>query len=104
MWLGFDPNTDDPYPINAFMVDSAQEAASALGLDSASGGGIAQGQAAETIEGAMDAISGLDDGWYFVTVDLGIRLGSDLLSLSRWVQAKTHMLALDVVDRGCPYT
>ena len=100
VWLGFDPNTDDPYPINAFMVDSAQEAASALGLDSASGGGIAQGQAAETIEGAMDAISGLDDGWYFVTVDLGIRLGSDLLSLSRWVQAKTHMLALDVVDEG----
>ncbi len=98
--LGFDPNTDDPYPINAFMVDSAQEAASALGLDSASGGGIAQGQAAETIEGAMDAISGLDDGWYFVTVDSGIRLGSDLLALSRWVQAKTHMLALDVVDEG----
>ena len=98
--FGFDPNTDDPYPINAFMVDSAQEAASALGLDSASGGGIAQGQAAETIEGAMDAISGLDAGWYFVTVDSGIRLGSDLLSLSRWVQAKTHMLALDVVDEG----
>ena len=98
--LGFDLNTDDPYPINAFMVDSAQEAASALGLDSASGGGIAQGQAAETIEGAMDAISGLDDGWYFVTVDSGIRLGSDLLSLSRWVQAKAHMLALDVVDEG----
>ena len=86
--LGFDPNTDDPYPINAFMVDSAQEAASALGLDSASGGGIAQGQAAETIEGAMDVISGLDDSWYFVTVDSGIRLGSDLLALSRWVQAK----------------
>ena len=98
--LGFDPNTDDPYPINAFMVDSAQEAASALGLDSASGGGIAQGQAAETIEGAMDVISGLDDSWYFVTVDSGIRLGSDLLALSRWVQAKTHMLALDVVDEG----
>ena len=98
--LGFDPNTDDPYPITAFMVDSAQEAASALGLDSASGGSIAQGQASETIEGAMDVISGLDDGWYFVTVDSGIRLGSDLLSLSRWVQAKTHMLALDVVDEG----
>ena len=98
--FGFDPNTDDPYPINAFMVDVAQGAASALGLDSASGGGIAQGQAAETIEGAMDAISGLDDGWYFVTVDSGIRLGSDLLALSRWVQAKVHMLALDVVDEG----
>ena len=98
--LGFDPNTDDPYPITGFMVDSAQEAASALGLDSASGGGIAQGQADETIEGAMDVISGLDDSWYFVTVDSGIRLGSDLLALSRWVQSKTHMLALDVVDEG----
>ena len=98
--LGFDSNTDDPYPITAFMVDSAQEAASALGLDSASGGSIAQGQASETIEGAMDVISGLDDSWYFVTVDSGIRLGADLLALSRWVQAKTHMLALDVVDEG----
>ena len=100
MRLGFDPNTDDPYPITAFMVDSAQEAASALGLDSALGGSIAQGQASETIEGAMDAISGLDDSWYFVTLDSGIRLGADLLSLSRWVQAKVHMLALDVVDEG----
>ena len=46
----------------------------------------------------MDVISGLDDSWYFVTVDSGIRLGADLLALSRWVQAKTHILALDVVD------
>ena len=98
--LGFDPNTDDPYPLTGFMADSAQEAASALGLDSALGGSIAQGQAAETIEGAMDAISGLDDGWYFVTVDSSITTGADLLSLSRWVQAKIHMLALDVVDEG----
>ena len=98
--LGFDPNTDDPYPINGFMADVAQEPASALGLDSTSGGGIVQGQASEPIEDAMDAISGLDDGWYFVTVDSSITTGADLLSLSRWVQAKTHMLALDVVDEG----
>ncbi len=98
--LGFDPNTDDPYPINAFMVDDAQEPASALGLDSTSGGGIVQGQASEPIEDAMDAISGLDDGWYFVTVDSSITTGADLLSLSRWVQTKAHMLALDVVDEG----
>ena len=98
--LGFDLTSGDPYAINGFMADDAQEPASALGLDSTSGGGIAQGQAAETIEDAMDAISGLDDGWYFVTLDSGIRLGSDLLALSRWVQAKTHMLALDVVDEG----
>ena len=98
--LGFDSTSGDPYPITGFMADDAQEPASALGLDSISGGGIVQGQASEPIEDAMDAISGLDDGWYFVTVDSGIRLGSDLLSLSRWVQAKTHMLALDVVDEG----
>ena len=82
------------------MVDVAQGAASALGLDNASGGSIDPGHASETIGEAMDAISGLDDGWYFVTVDSGIRLGADLLSLSRWVQAKVHMLALDVVDEG----
>ena len=98
--LGFDSTSGDPYAINAFMVDSAQEAASALGLDGASGDGIVQGQASEPIEDAMDAISGLDDGWYFVTVDSSITTGADLLSLSRWVQAKTHMLALDVVDEG----
>ena len=98
--LGFDSTSGDPYAINGFMADDAQEPASALGLDSISGGGIVQGQASEPIEDAMDAISGLDDGWYFVTVDSSITTGADLLSLSRWVQAKAHMLALDVVDEG----
>ena len=98
--LGFDSTSGDPYPITGFMVDVAQEPASALGLDSTSGGGIVQGQASEPIEDAMDAISGLDDGWYFVTVDSSITTGADLLSLSRWVQTKAHMLALDVVDEG----
>ena len=98
--LGFDSTSGDPYAINGFMADDAQEPASALGLDSISGGGIVQGQASEPIEDAMDAISGLDDGWYFVTVDSSITTGADLLSLSRWVQTKDHMLALDVVDEG----
>ena len=97
--LGFRTN-GDPYPINGFMADDAQQPASALGLASTSGGGIVQGQASEPIEDAMDAISGLDDGWYFVTVDSSITTGADLLSLSRWVQTKAHMLALDVVDEG----
>ena len=97
--LGFRTN-GDPYPINGFKVDVAQGAASALGLDNASGGSIDPGHASETIEDAMDSISGLDDGWYFVTVDSSITTGADLLSLSRWVQAKVHMLALDVVDEG----
>ena len=98
--LGFDSTSGDPYAINGFMADDAQEPASALGLDSALGGGIVQGHALEPIEDAMDAISGLDDSWYFVTVDSSITTGADLLSLSRWVQAKVHMLALDVVDEG----
>ena len=98
--LGFDSTIGDPYAITGFMADDAQEPASALGLDSTSGGDIVQGQASEPIEDAMDAISGLDDGWYFVTVDTSITTGADLLSLSRWVQAKAHMLALDVVDEG----
>ena len=98
--LGFDSTSGDPYAIDGFMADDAQEPASALGLDNTSGGGIVQGQASEPIEEAMDVISGLDDGWYFVTVDSSITTGADLLSLSRWVQAKTHMLALDVVDEG----
>ena len=98
--LGFDSTSGDPYDINGFMADDAQEPASALGLDSTSGGGIVQGQASEPIEDAMDAISGLDDGWYFVTVDSSITTGADLLSLARWVQTKAHMLALDVVDEG----
>ena len=98
--LGFDSASGDPYAINGFMSDDAQEPASALGLDSTSGGGIVQGQASEPIEDAMDAISGLDYGWYFVTVDSSITTGADLLSLARWVQAKAHMLALDVVDEG----
>ncbi len=97
--LGFRTN-GDPYPINGFKVDVAQGAASALGLDNASGGSIDPGHASETIGEAMDVISGLDDGWYFVTVDSSITTGADLLSLSRWVQAKVHMLALDVVDEG----
>ena len=98
--LGFDSTIGDPYAINGFMADDTQQPASALGLDSISGGDIVQGQASEPIEDAMDAISGLDDGWYFVTVDSSITTGADLLSLSRWVQAKAHMLALDVVDEG----
>ena len=98
--LGFDSTSGDPYAINGFMADDAQESASALGLDSTSGGGIVQGQASEPIEDAMDAIGGLDDGWYFVTVDSSITTGADLFSLSRWVQTKAHMLALDVVDEG----
>ena len=98
--LGFDSTSGDPYAINGFMADDAQEPAFALGLDSTSGGGIVQGQASEPIEDAMNAISGLDDGWYFVTVDSSITTGADLVSLSRWVQTKAHMLALDVVDEG----
>ncbi len=98
--LGFDSTSGDPYAINGFMADDAQEPASALGLDNASGGSIDPGHASETIEDAMDSISGLDDGWYFVTVDSSITTGADLLSLSRWVQTKAHMLALDVVDEG----
>ncbi len=98
--LGFDSTSGDPYPISDFMVDVAQGTASALGLDSESGGSIDPGHASEPIEEGMDAISGLDDGWYFVTVDSSITTGADLLSLSRWVQAKAHMLALDVVDEG----
>ena len=97
--LGFRMN-GSPYPIVGFVLDVSQGAASALGLDSTSGGSIVQGHASEPIEDAMDSISGLDDGWYFVTVDSSITTGSDLLALSRWVQAKTHMLALDVVDEG----
>ena len=98
--LGFDSTSGDPYAINGFMAGDAQEPASALGLDSTSGGGIVQGHASEPIEDAMDAISGLDDGWYFVTVDSSITTDADLLSLSRWVQTKAHMLGLDVVDEG----
>ena len=98
--LGFDSTIGDPYAITGFMADDAQEPASALGLDNASGGSIDPGHASETIGEAMDVISGLDDGWYFVTVDSSITTGADLLSLSRWVQAKAHMLALDVVDEG----
>ncbi len=97
--LGFRTN-GDPYTINGFKVDVAQGAASALGLDNASGSSIDPGHASETIGEAMDVISGLDDGWYFVTVDSSITTSADLLSLSRWVQAKVHMLALDVVDEG----
>ncbi len=96
--VGFDPSDDEPYPITGYMADVAQSAASALSLDSDSGGIITQGHVSEAIEEAMDAISGLDDSWYFVAVDSQITTGADLLSLSRWVQAKPHMLALDVVD------
>ena len=95
--LGFDPSDDEPYPITGYMADVAQSAASALGLDNAAGGRIAQGQASETIEEGMDAIGGLDDSWYFVALDSGITAAIDLLALSRWVQAaNNYMLALDV--------
>ena len=95
--LGFDPSEDDPYPITGYMADVAQEVASALGLDSASGGIITQGHVSEAIEEAMDAINGLDDSWYFVSLDSGITAAIDLLALSRWVQAaNNYMLALDV--------
>ena len=95
--LGFDPSEDDPYPITGYMTDVAQEVASALGLDSASGGIITQGHVSEAIEEAMDAINRLDDSWYFVSLDSGITAAIDLLALSRWVQAaNNYMLALDV--------
>ena len=69
--LGFRTN-GDPYPINGFKVDVAQGAASALGLDNASGGSIDPGHASETIGEAMDVISGLEltrfgghmENWY----------------------------------------
>ena len=98
--LGFDSTSGDPYAINGFMADDAQEPASALGLDSTSGGGIVQGQASEPIEDAMDAISGLDDGWYFVTVDSSITTGADLLSLSIGGFGLRYRLGRDVLLRG----
>ena len=96
--LGFDPSDDEPYPITGYMVDVAQEVASALSLDSDSGGVITQGHMSEAIEEAMDAISGLDDSWYFVAVDSQITTSADLIALSSWVQSQPHMLALDMVD------
>ena len=95
--LGFDPSDDEPYPITGYMADVAQEVASALSLDSDSGGIITQGHATETIEEGMSAIGALDDSWYFVALDSGITVAIDLLALSRWVQAaNNYMLALDV--------
>ena len=96
--LGFDPSEDDPYPITGYMADVAQEVASALSLDSDSGGVITHGHTSEAIEEAMEAISGLDDSWYFVALDSQITTPADLLALSRWVQPHAHMLALDVVN------
>ena len=96
--LGFDPSDDEPYPITGYMADVAQSAASALSLDSDSGGVITQGHTSETIEEGMDAISGLDDSWYFVALDSQITTSADLIALSRWVQSQPHMLALDMVD------
>ena len=96
--LGFDSTSGDPYAIAGYMADVAQEVASALGLDSDSGGVITQGHTSEAIEEAMDAISGLDDSWYFVAVDSQITTSADLIALSRWVQSQPHMLALDMVD------
>ena len=98
--LGFDPSDDESYPITGYMIDVAQGVASDLSLDSDSGGIITQGHTTETIEEGMSAIGALDDSWYFVAVDSSIDRGADLLSLSRWVQAKPYMLALDVVDES----
>ena len=98
--LGFRTN-GDPYPINGFKVDVAQGAASALGLDNASGGSIDPGHASETIGEAMDAISGLDDGWYFVTVDSEHHHEVQTCSpCPGGFRPRLHMLALDVVDEG----
>ena len=97
--LGFRTN-GDPYPINGFKVDVAQGAASALGLDNASGGSIDPGHASETIESAMDVISGLDDSWYFVAVGSDIADTDHARSLALWVEARHKMLALDTVEAG----
>ena len=95
--LGFNPSDDEPYPITVYMADVAQGVASALGLDSDSGGIVTQGHTTETIEEGMSAIGALDDSWYFVALDSGITAAIDLLALSRWVQeANNYMLALDV--------
>ena len=98
--LGFDPSDDESYPITGYMVDVAQGVASDLSLDSDSGGIITQGHTTETIEEGMSAIGALGDSWYFVAVDSSIDRGADLLSLSRWVQDKPYMLALDVVGES----
>ena len=98
--LGFRTN-GDPYPINGFKVDVAQGAASALGLDNASGGSIDPGHASETIESAMDVISGLDDSWYFVAVDTDISDTTHARDLAQWIEVQErHMLALDTTEAG----
>ena len=98
--LGFRTN-GDPYPITGFMVDVAQGAASALELDNASGGSIDPGHASETIESAMDVISGLDDSWYFVAVDTDISDTTHARDLAQWIEVQgRHMLALDTTEAG----
>ena len=97
--LGFDPSGDEPYPITGYIADVVQSAASVLGLDS-EGGVITQGHVSEAIEEAMDAISRLNDSWYFVAVDSGIVDTESAVSLAQWVEARQHMLSLDTTETG----
>ena len=97
--LGFDPSGDEPYPITGYIADVVQSAASVLGLDS-EGGVITQGHVSEAIEEAMDAISRLNDSWYFVAVDSSIVDTESAVSLAQWVEARQHMLSLDTTETG----
>ena len=96
--LGFDPSGDEPYPITGYIADVVQSAAFVLGLDS-EGVVITQGHVSEAIEEAMDAISRLNDTWYFVAVDSSIVDTESAVSLAQWVQARQqHMLSLDTTE------
>ena len=83
-----------PFPITGPLAGSA---AGDFGLDT---GAVKDGQTAESIAEAMEAIKTYEMGWYFVAVDSSIADTDSVLDVAAWVESKKHMLAADSHDVG----
>ena len=80
--------------------DGHPSVAGELGLTAATGATYAQGADAETIEAALDAITDIDDSFYFVALEAALNDTDSVLAVSAWVAANPYMFAAEANAAG----
>ena len=69
------------------------DAATLLGLTAAAGAVYKQGSDAETIEGALSTIEGVDGAWYFLGLEKSLHGTQSILDAGAWVNARRKSFA-----------
>ncbi len=82
-------------PLAAHSSGAGVDLAGVLGLDAASGAVVKAGSQAETIAAALDAISDLDDSFYFIALEAELNDTATMLGVSAWAGANPVMFSAE---------